>query len=137
LIIHRIAELRRRSFGVLIELAGGLFTPLTLRTRNADLLVKLDPTAIVAVAPDRLGVLHDVGALVAGAAYVGIRISGLVLSAPARGDRSTGTNANEIELLTTVPLLLTLERRRAPLAAPTPEVDDVLAALLRGRALKR
>src|SRR5271155_4051712 len=47
---------------VLVETAGALLSPLAPGLTNLDLTVALEPTAVVLVAPDRLGVLHDVTA---------------------------------------------------------------------------
>ena len=43
-----------------VEGAGGLFTPLSDSITNADLWRSLMPAVVLLVAPDRLGVLHDV-----------------------------------------------------------------------------
>lgn len=79
---------------VVVELAGGLFSPFDDRLDNADWLADLG-TRLIAIAPDRLGVLHDCGALVraAGAAPA---IHAFVLSPPMNPDASTGTNADEL-----------------------------------------
>jgi dethiobiotin synthetase len=44
----------------LVETAGGLLSPLSESTTNLDLTVQLDPDALVLVAANRVGVLHDV-----------------------------------------------------------------------------
>lgn len=93
-VVARARELERRSGVLVLETAGGLFTPLGESTTNADLASALDPKVLL-VAPDRLGVLHDVRACVR--AYRSLLH--VVLSAPASPDASTGTNAEEIERL--------------------------------------
>ncbi len=45
---------------VVVETAGGLFTPLSATETNLDLVRALEPCLFVLVAADRLGVLHDV-----------------------------------------------------------------------------
>lgn len=45
-----------------VETAGGAFSPLSETMVNADLIRALEPSLVVLVAPDRLGVLHDVRA---------------------------------------------------------------------------
>ena len=45
---------------ILVELPGGLFTPLSDTEVNADLARALSPDAMLLVAQDRLGVLHEV-----------------------------------------------------------------------------
>jgi dethiobiotin synthetase len=89
-------ELRGEADGVVVELAGGLLTPLAPGALNVDLVRKLDPTRVVLVAPDRLGVLHDVGATLHAAEHLGLSIFGIVLCAVANPDASSGTNAAEI-----------------------------------------
>src|SRR6185312_668115 len=44
---------------LLVELAGGFFSPLSDELVNADLARALSPDATLLVAPDRLGVLHE------------------------------------------------------------------------------
>jgi dethiobiotin synthetase len=99
--LGRIAEqaraLAQMADGVVLELAGGLFTPLAPSVVNADLVRELRPTRVLLVAPDRLGVLHDVGATLRAATRMGLRLSGVVLSAPRVPDPSTGTNPRELE----------------------------------------
>lgn len=46
----------------IVETAGGVFSPLTEDETNFDLARQLDPALWLLVAPNRLGVLHDVGA---------------------------------------------------------------------------
>jgi dethiobiotin synthetase len=92
-IVRAIAE-RKPSF---VETAGGLYTPLTDRETNADLVRAIsEPKKVILVAPDRLGVLHDVGAVLRAAGVDGIVFECIALSAPANADASTGTNAAEI-----------------------------------------
>lgn len=78
-----------------IETAGGAFSPLDQQWTNADLAVALRPDVVILVAPDRLGVLHDVGATLRalGAAHVDL----LVISEPHTIDASTGSNRAELE----------------------------------------
>jgi len=77
---------------VVVELAGGLFSPLTDRHTNADLLRMLCPDKWITVAPDRLGVLHDLKALLFCAQQLGHEPPTVVLNDPDRPDASTGTN---------------------------------------------
>lgn len=48
----------------IVETAGGVFSPMTLDQTNLDLAGLLDPALWLLVAPNRLGVLHDVRATV-------------------------------------------------------------------------
>ena len=111
--------------GLLVELPGGLFSPLSDAETNADLARMLEPTAIVLVASDRLDVLVTVRA----AATLGLAFHGIVLSTPAATDASTGTNADELRrILLPGPLIVALPR--------TDEADATtrLRALLEGVA---
>jgi 8-amino-7-oxononanoate synthase len=105
-----VAATRRRADAIVVELAGGLFTPLAPGTCNADLALALAPAFIVLVAPDRLGVLHDLGATVRAAAAGGLPIHGVVLMAPEHRDASTERNKSEVMDTVGVPVLAVLGR---------------------------
>jgi dethiobiotin synthetase len=94
---RRADELASTADGVIVEAAGGLFSPIADTLTNVELVQRLLPAAVVLVAPDRLGVLHDLGACLAAARARGTAVSAIVLSAPAAPDASTGTNAAEVE----------------------------------------
>jgi dethiobiotin synthetase len=95
---------------VLVEAAGGLFTPLSETETNVALVKALLPALVVLVAPDRLGVLHDLGSTAAAARASGIEFRGVVLSAPANPDDSTGSNALEIDRVGLGPVLAVFPR---------------------------
>lgn len=98
---------------VIVESAGGLYSPLSDDETNADVALGYGERALVVlVAPDRLGVLHDVGACVRAAEADGIAIAAIALSAPAQPDASTGTNAAEIERLRLADAVVTFPRAR-------------------------
>ncbi len=80
-----------------VETAGGLFSPLGDGITNASLVRALDVSAMILVAPDRLGVLHDITATLKAATLD--RPTLIVLSSPTERDSSTGTNAAEITAL--------------------------------------
>jgi len=84
---------------VVIETAGGLFSPLSAALTNWDLARALDPARWVLVAADALGVLHDSTATLLAAAARGRRPDLVALSAARSADASTGTNADELERL--------------------------------------
>ena len=77
---------------------------------NADVAQLLQPDRMLLVAPDRLGVLHDVLATLRAAAAIPLRIDGIVLVEPAQPDSSTGSNADELQRLQGVPVVLSLGR---------------------------
>jgi dethiobiotin synthetase len=91
------AEERLRPEIVVVETAGGLFSPLGHGATNLDLAVALAPAAILLVAPDRLGVLHDVTATAGLATARGRRLDAVLLSEPETPDPSTGRNAGELK----------------------------------------
>lgn len=123
-----LSPIRRAADAIVLELPGGLFSPLTDELTNADLVDELAPSRVILVAPDRLGVLHDVITTTHAAASRGIAIAGLVLSAPAQPDASTGTNAAELTRVNAaVPVLAVLPR--APLRQLLPHLELVLDKL--------
>jgi dethiobiotin synthetase len=81
----------------LIETAGGAFTPLSATATCADLARALEPARVLLVAPDALGVLHDVSATLLGLHSVGCQVDFVLLSGARGRDDSTGTNAGELE----------------------------------------
>jgi dethiobiotin synthetase len=84
---------------LVVETAGGVFSPLAGRETNFELARRLEPACWVLVAADRLGVLHEVGATVRAMRALGRAPDWVVLSSPAAPDESTGTNAEELGAL--------------------------------------
>jgi dethiobiotin synthetase len=82
-----------------IESAGGALSPLTLELTNVDLCRELKAALLILVAPDRLGVLHDVRSTCLAMASVWREPDCVILTTPARPDQSTGTNARELRQL--------------------------------------
>lgn len=81
---------------VLVETAGGLFSPLSDSLTNWDFARALEPARWVLVAPDALGVLHDVRATLEASRARGRVPDELVLSGARPADESTGTNGEEL-----------------------------------------
>ena len=123
-------EALRQEVIVLLELPGGLFSPLTETALPGDLLARLRPEATVLVAPDRLGVLHDLGATTRAAKADGIPLTGIVFSAPALADASTGFNAPEVGKVSALPVLANLPRQTVAELAKTEEVRALVSKLL-------
>jgi dethiobiotin synthetase len=91
----------------LVETAGGAFSPLARGVTNVDLALALDPALWLLVAPDSLGVLHDV--------TVALRALPrapdiIVLSAARDIDPSSGSNAPELLRLGICEVLETVSR---------------------------
>jgi len=123
-IVAYVEEVRARVDGLAVELAGGLFSPLAIGLCNADVAKRLAPDALLLIAPDRLGVLHDVSASTRAANAMGVPIGGVILVAPEDPDASTGTNARELAAVTAPPVVAVVPR------APIEELarrDDVMA----------
>jgi dethiobiotin synthetase len=108
--IMAFVDRARAGADAVVELPGGLFTPLADDLLNADLVVALAPDWVVLVAPDRLGVLHDVVATTRAAETKSVRIDGVVIVAPDRGDESTGRNADEVALFARIPVYAVIPR---------------------------
>jgi 8-amino-7-oxononanoate synthase len=104
---------------LVIETAGGVFSPLGDRLANYDLARCLGMAVWVLVAPDRLGVLHDVSSTVRAMGALGRLPDYVLLNPVPPADLSTRSNAAEL--------------RRLELGVPIIELDDgALDALLSG-----
>ncbi|MCI0573134.1 MAG: dethiobiotin synthase, partial [Myxococcaceae bacterium] len=83
---------------VLVEGAGGLLSPMGWSWNAVDLARALDAAALV-VASDRLGCINHALLTLGALDAAGVRVAGLVLSAPEVLDESTGANAAAIGCL--------------------------------------
>lgn len=102
---HAVA---RRHAAILVEGAGGLFTPLTERETYADLAVALGLPALV-VARAGLGTVNHAALTCEALGRRGVAIAGIVLNRCAPGaDPSEPYNAAEIERLTGARVLAAL-----------------------------
>lgn len=95
---------------VLVESAGGCFSPLSDSATNADLAAALEPAIWILVAPDALGVLHDVTATLTALRAARREPDYVVLSAARPADASTGTNAAELRALGVADPIVVLAR---------------------------
>ena len=125
-----VQTVRGEADAVAVELPGGLFSPLAPELDNAGVLRALAPTAALLVAPDRLGVLHDVGATTRAAAACGVRLDGIILVAPEHADASTGTNAVELRLVSSVPVVASLPRADVGTLAGHADLEKLLRDLV-------
>ena len=80
---------------LLIETAGGVFSPLTRHATNLDLALLLEPALWLLVAPDALGVLHDLSTTLCVMRARARAPDVIVLSAARAIDESTGGNLEE------------------------------------------
>jgi dethiobiotin synthetase len=113
---------------LLVELPGGAFSPVADGVSGADLVRAFPGATVLLVAPDRLGVLHDVTATTLACAARGLPLAGIVLNAAGPHDPSTGTNAVELLGLVRAPLLARIPH--SPVGAPLDE-DDPTVRLVR------
>ncbi len=109
-LVPLISAARASAEVLLVELPGGLFTPLSDTTVNADLIQALAPDLTLLVAQDRLGVLHEVGSTLRAARAANVALDGIVLVVPQATDTSTGRNAAELERLVDVPVVARMAR---------------------------
>jgi dethiobiotin synthetase len=112
---------------LLVELPGGAFSPLADSVSCAQFARTVPGAQVLLVAPDRLGVLHDIAATTRACAAVGLPLFGLVLSAPQLPDPSTGHNSKEVSMVTSIRLLGSLPR--APAEQPVGPSDPVLGIM--------
>ncbi|OUW77390.1 MAG: dethiobiotin synthase [Saprospirales bacterium TMED214] len=90
---------------VVVEGAGGLFSPLADGILNIDLAMELNASVIV-VAANRLGAIHQTIATCEAAAKRGTQPVGIVLCDPTgTADDSAKSNSEQIEKYCSVPIL--------------------------------
>lgn len=107
---------------LVIETAGALLSPLGSRENNLSLTRALEPSALVLVAPDRLGALHEVTSALTVLRALAPELPNpiVLLQPPSEPDLSTGTNARELRALGVVEEAWTLQRALDPrVNAPT------------------
>lgn len=123
-----VTEIRTQVGALVVELPGGLFTPLSPKTTNVDLVRALAPQKTCLVAPNRLGVLHDVIATREAARAHHVTIDAIILSDAERADASSASNHAELEntLTPPVPRIVRLLRDAKHPANET-SVRDLLA----------
>ncbi len=82
-----------------VETAGGALSPLSPRATNVEVAAALAPALVLLVAPDSLGVLHDVSATLAALRSRALEPDYVALTQARPPDASTGTNADELRRL--------------------------------------
>jgi dethiobiotin synthetase len=127
-----IAAARNLVQLALVELPGGLFTPLASGVLNADFAATLSPDATLVVAPDRLGVLHDLLAVFR--AIGSLSVAAIALVAPEHADASTGSNASELALLVPTVPVFPVGRASPPALATSRSVVELLTQLTTNQA---
>lgn len=116
---------------LVVELPGGLYTPLTDSAFNADLVKVIAPRHLVLVAADRLGVLHDVICAFRAAQSDGLSISAVAVNAPAYPDASTGTNALELHMFLKPTTIVQASRCTPKQLAASPAIGQLAELIAR------
>jgi dethiobiotin synthetase len=116
---------------LVIETAGALLSPLAPGLTNLDVARALAPTALVLVATDRLGVLHEVTA-----ALLALRVLApelpepvIALQPPMDADASTGGNAAELMLLEIARSVVSFPRANVGTRETQAATESLLQAL--------
>lgn len=128
-LVAGIQAAREGLDALLVEFPGGLFSPVTDELLNVDLITQLRCDHVLLVAPDRLGVLHEVIATARAAMTVDFRA--LLLVEPSSPDASTGTNAAELQRLVGIPLQLAVPRGTVTRLSGHPAIAATAEALRR------
>lgn len=83
---------------LIVETAGGALTPISPTATNFHLALLLPDATWILVAPDCLGVLHDVASTCTALRSLGRSPDYLVITASRPADPSTGSNTAELQL---------------------------------------
>lgn len=128
-LLHRGAD----AFGgrcdlLIVEGAGGLFSPLAEGLLNIDLVKQFDGAKLVIVAANRLGAIHQTLATIEAARHRGLNPAALILNdTTGTADSSSQTNGSQIMQFTNVPILAELPYRHFE-SAGVSSSDDFLSA---------
>jgi dethiobiotin synthetase len=130
-VLDWIARASEGAEGVLVETAGGLFSPLSDEASNADLAAALAPSPVVLVVPNRLGVLHDTLVALRAARTVPLALRAVVVQWHPGQDASRTSNARELARLCDVPVVGPLPRESPRVLAGDARVRALLRLLAR------
>jgi dethiobiotin synthetase len=108
-----IESLAAQADVLLLEGAGGLLAPIGWDWSVVDLAQALQATALV-VTSDRLGSINHTLLTLSALDLAGLRVAGIVLSAPAVSDESTGGNAPAIARLSGIDRVRAVPRVAEP-----------------------
>ncbi|QDT03188.1 ATP-dependent dethiobiotin synthetase BioD 1 [Rubripirellula lacrimiformis] len=116
---------------LIIEGAGGLFSPLADGVLNIDLALKFDGCKLIIVAANRLGAIHQTLATIAAARHRGLNPDGVILCDPTgQTDGSIDGNADQIARYTDVPILAVVPYQSLDAdCVDAGSFDDVLGGL--------
>ncbi len=114
---NTLAELNKKHEVVVLELAGGLFSPFDDTLDNAEWLARCNlAPRVLLVGWDRLGILHEVSSTIRATRALGLAIHGIVLSSPETPDEATGNNAMQIRARPQLRAMRVVEIPRAPVS---------------------
>lgn len=112
---NTLAELNKKHEVVVLELAGGLFSPFDDTLDNAEWLARCNlAPRVLLVGWDKLGILHDISSTSRAARAIGLAIHGIVLATPEKPDQATGNNALQIRSRPQLRAMRVVEIPRAP-----------------------
>ena len=115
-LLLQLEPLRPEADVVLLEGTGGLLTPITWEWNAVELARSLGAGALV-VGSDRAETLNQMLLTLSALELGGVELHGVVLTAPAEPDSSTGLNAGAISRLSGLDRVFAVEREADPLAA--------------------
>lgn len=115
-LLLQLEPLRPEADVVLLEGTGGLLTPITWEWNAVELARSLGAGALV-VGRDRGETLNQMLLTLSALELGGVELHGVVLTAPAEPDSSTGLNAGAISRLSGLDRVFAVEREADPLAA--------------------
>lgn len=115
---------------LVVETAGALLSPLGPGCTNLTLAAALRPSALILVAPDRLGSLHEVSSALVVLRALAPQLPPpiVLLQPPSEPDASSGMNARELRTLGIVEQPWTLERASDPAVNATVVLEALEAA---------
>lgn len=112
---------------VIVEGAGGMFSPLSDGVLNIDLIKQFARPRVIIVAADRLGVIHQTLATIHASRFQGVEPVGVILCDPVgNADRSTQTNAQQIAAYTDVPVIERVDHLADSLSSSATKFIDAL-----------
>lgn len=112
---NTLAELNKQHEVVVLELAGGLFSPFDDTLDNAEWLARCNlAPRVLLVGWDRLGILHEISSCIRATRALGLPIHGIVVAPPDKADESTGSNALQIRSRPQLRAMRVVEIPRAP-----------------------
>jgi dethiobiotin synthetase len=112
-----LAELNKKHEIVVLELAGGLFSPFDDTLDNAEWLARCNlAPRVLLVGWDKLGILHDISSASRASRALGLAIHGIVLGTPEKADEATGNNALQIRSRPQLRAMRVVEIPRAPVS---------------------